>query len=170
MDRWLSEREAARVFDWRYYFVRYDAMREGASGRYVGSDGRLGYSVCMLNKLQMNSYYRDPYLHAIRRASDVGANVEDSVFTGYETEPRWMPLKKSTIALQAVSDGFRLRVPASVDDVQVSELIIAKGGTLANGQVSLPVRQANVDGQMVDTEDRIQIGAALLRDLVAAEL
>jgi hypothetical protein len=170
MDHWLSDREAARQFDWRYYFVRYDAMREGASGRYVGSEGRLGYSVCMLHKLQMNSYYRDPYLHAIRRASDVGTNVEDSVFTGYETEPRWMPLKKSAIALQAVSDGFRLRVPASVGDAQVSELIIAKGGTLADGQGFLPVRQAQVDGQMVDTEDRIQIGAELLRDLVAAEL
>jgi Protein of unknown function DUF262 len=170
MDRWLSDREAARQFDWRYYFVRYDAMREGASGRYVGSDGRLGYSVCMLNKLQMNSYYRDPYFHAIRRASDVGTNVEDSVFTGYETEPRWMPLNKSTIGLQIVSNGFRLRVPASVDDMRVSELIIASGGTLADGQGSLPVRQAKVDGQMVDTEDRIQIGAALLRDLVAAEL
>jgi hypothetical protein len=167
---WLSEREAARRFDWRYYFVRYDAMREGASGRYVGSEGRLGYSVCMLNKMQMNSYYRDPYLHAIRRASDVGAHVEDSEFTGYETEPRWMPLRKSTIALQAVSDGFRLRVPASVDSVRVSKLITAKGGTLVDGQGSLPVRQANVDGQMVDTEDRIQIGAALLRDLVAVEL
>src|SRR5579859_2803478 len=150
MDRWLSEREAERRFDWRYYFVRYDAMREGASGRYVGSDGRLGYSVCMMSKLQMNSYYRDPYLHAIRRASDVGTNVEDSEFTGYETEPRWMPLKKSGIALQAVSDGFRLRVPASSDDGRLSEIIIAKGGPLADGQGSLPVLQAKADGQMVD--------------------
>ena len=170
MDSWLLDREAARQFDWRYYFVRYDAMREGASGRYVGSDGRLGYSVCMLNKLQMNSYYRDPYLYAIRRASDVGTNIEDSVFTGYETEPRWMPLKTSSIALRAVSDGFRLRAPESVDAAQVSELIIAKGGTFADGQGSLSVRQAKLDGQMVDTEDRIQIGAALLRDLVARGL
>jgi hypothetical protein len=54
--------------------------------------------------------------------------------------------------------------------VRVSELIIVNGGTLADGRGSLPVRQAEVDGQMVDTEDRIQIGAALLRDLVAAEL
>ena len=49
--------------DWRYYFIKYEAMRKGESGRYTLSPS--GYQGCMLDKSQMNSYYRDPYLLAM---------------------------------------------------------------------------------------------------------
>lgn len=35
--RWLTEREAEGRLDWRYYLVKYDAMREGRSGLYDSS-------------------------------------------------------------------------------------------------------------------------------------
>ncbi|MDM8523008.1 hypothetical protein QUF80_06500 [Desulfococcaceae bacterium HSG8] len=58
----------SKNMDWRYYLVKYPAMREGASGRYAISPS--GYSVCM------RGYYRDPYLLAVWRTSD----LDDDVF------------------------------------------------------------------------------------------
>ena len=54
--------ERTRRFDWRYYLVRYDWMREGESGLYSGENHKLGYSLVMLRKTQLNSNYRDAYL------------------------------------------------------------------------------------------------------------
>ena len=49
-DAFVRSREATGEFDWRYYLVRYDAMREGASGIYASVGGNMGYLVCMLDK------------------------------------------------------------------------------------------------------------------------
>lgn len=168
MGAYLSEREQECRYDWRYYFVKYDAMREGASGRYVGIDGQLGYSICMLDKQQMNSYYRDPYLHAVRKQSGVQADVIDQDFTGYETVPRWMPLKKSEIAVRAVDEGFRVQIPSSVDQDTVSATLAAHGATRANDQWLLAIPQASWSDGAVDTVDRVQRGAELVRALVEA--
>jgi len=66
VDRYLNEREKESRFDWRYYLVKYDKMREGDSGLYVGpDDGTKGFDLCMMYKERMNSNYRDPYLYAI---------------------------------------------------------------------------------------------------------
>src|SRR5699024_4325621 len=62
MDVWLAERDAREHFDWRYYLVKYPAMRSGWSGQYMSEDGQPGYRLCMLKRTRMTSYYRDPYL------------------------------------------------------------------------------------------------------------
>ena len=59
---WLSGRESSKVFDWRYYLVKYPSMRGGATGIYYGVDGKLGYSMCMLRTRRLSGYYRDPIL------------------------------------------------------------------------------------------------------------
>ena len=46
----VGERRAARHYDWRYYLVRYDWMREGRCGVYYGADRRLGYQMTMRDK------------------------------------------------------------------------------------------------------------------------
>ncbi|MBP0622885.1 DUF262 domain-containing protein [Cupriavidus consociatus] len=168
VDDYLSRCEQAQRHDWRYYFVKYDAMREGASGRYVGIDGRLGYSVCMLDKQQMNSYYRDPYLHAVRIHSGAHDDLVDKDFTGYETVPRWMPLKKSDIALRAVAEGFHVQVPSSVDGEAARHVLAAHGATPTDGRWLLSIPQAPSSDGPVDTVDRVQRGAALVRALVEA--
>jgi hypothetical protein len=56
----MFEHGARGLFDWVYYLVKYDVMREGRFGIYFGRDGALGYSLCMLHKTQLNSHYRDP--------------------------------------------------------------------------------------------------------------
>ena len=68
----LPSRSALRQFDWRYYLVKYKDMREGDSGIYVGSDGAMGFGLCMLDKERLSSNYRDPYLFAIFKHSGAG--------------------------------------------------------------------------------------------------
>ena len=74
----------------------------------------MGYSLCMLRAggRALNGYYRDPYLLAISRELEAGV-VEDKWFTGYETEPRRLPLVKSGTSLRCVVPGFELAAPQS---------------------------------------------------------
>jgi hypothetical protein len=163
---WLDATTEASGLEWRWYFVKYPAMREGRSGIYVGSNDT--YNVCMLDKTQMNSWYRDPYLLAIHRESGVGDDVDDPWFTGYETEPRWMRLKKSGTGLQCVEEGFRLRPPPASTYAEIFAQVCA--GHEVGGSHVLLVPQVERDGRKLDTCDRVQLGAALLRGLVKAGL
>ena len=172
---WLQDITFEQRRDWRWYFVRYQEMRKGRSGIYASATGSLSYNVCMLGKQAMSSYYRDPYLSAIKCESGVSASsVSGSVwenwssgpwFTGYETAPRWMRLNASGIQLRVVAEGIVLHpgeLPVSRDEAfsrVCAEHKVAAGGILR-------IQQA----MGVDVEDRVQRGASLLRDLVAAGL
>ena len=70
-DDWLQQREAAAEFDWRYYMVKYRAMRAGASGLYYAHGRRMGFSLTNLpgGKKYRNANFHDPYLLAIYRAA-----------------------------------------------------------------------------------------------------
>lgn len=175
---WLDSKDAETGLDWRWYFVRYAEMRAGRSGIYASPTGALGYSACMLDKKAMSSYYRDPYLSAIRKESDVGeAAVEGAVaphwgggpwFTGYETEARWMRLCASGAGMQCVQDGLLLRAPEAPSHAEVFARVAQTHGIGADLRLKVP--QVTVGGRQLDTRDRIQLGAALLRDLVGAGL
>jgi hypothetical protein len=162
--QWLAAQEA---FDWRHYFVRYAAMREGRSGLYVAAPDVLGYDVCMLDKSRLYSWYRDPYLLAILRESGVpeGA-VERPRFMYDAAKPRWMNLRKSGVAMRCVDAGITLRPPPP-------EHAAAYARVCAQHSVTddlLRIEQSERDGKHVDMRDRVQAAAALLRDLVAAGL
>jgi len=169
----LTDREAGRTHDWRYYLVKYPAMREGATGIYFGVDGELGYSTCMLRTKQLNGKYRDPILLELWRSSGADENVEDPWFTGYETLPRWLRLIRSGIGIRSVADGFALQPPEDVrlaaifrdvwrrrDDVVVVE----------DNVMLLKIPQDDAGDGPVDTVDRVAVGAAFLRELVDAGL
>jgi len=167
----LATREQAERFDWRYYFVKYAAMRDGASGRYAGHAGQLGYSICMLDKLQMNSNYRDPYLHAARLLSGVAREILDPDFTGYESVPRWMPLRKSNIALRAVQGGFHVRFPEGLDpamQASAEEILATHGASAHEGVWMLAIPQSAQTEGSIDTIDRVQRVAQLQKALVNA--
>jgi hypothetical protein len=171
--RWLEMKVDTKGLDWRWYFVKYPAMREGRSGIYTGTNGALGYGVCMLDKSQMNSWYRDPYLAAIQRASGVVGAVDQRWgngpwFTGYETETRWMCLKASGAAMQCVENGLLLRAPTAAPHAEAFSRVCDAHGI--GPDLLLKVPQVDVDGRRLDTEDRVQLGAALLRDLASAGL
>jgi hypothetical protein len=175
---WLDAKVDAEGLDWRWYFVKYAVMREGRSGIYAGTNGSLGYRVCMLDKDAMSSHYRDPYLSAIRQQSGVAESaVQGAVwpdwpggpwFTGYETEPRWLRLKTSGAEIQCVEDGLLLRAPPAASHAEAFTRVCGTHGI--GSDLLLKVPQVDVGGRLLDTKDRVQLGAALLRDLVTAGL
>ncbi len=172
-DTWLQERWAARCLDWRYYLVRYPSMRKGASGIYYGIGGGLGYSLCMLDKTQLNSLYRDPFLSAVLQESGVGAEVKDRKFTGWPTTPRWMELHRSGTALRAEAAGFTIN-PSGLDAHRgvLEELSAERDDLVHDGDgFRIPVAQRELaDGTVVDVEDRVVKGAAVLKALVEGGL
>ncbi|MFO0627184.1 MAG: DUF262 domain-containing protein [Polyangiales bacterium] len=168
-DAWRNEREQRLEFGWRYYAVKYPVMRESRSGNYVFAD-RQGFSVCMLHKVRLSGDYRDPYLLAMLRQS--GAKVPDEVidpwFSGYETSHRWLRLQKSQTGLRVDSAGIHVDAPRDPAHLAAFNAVCAQHGIGDDHTLNVP--QSQVDDALVDTVDRVSLGAALLRDLIAARL
>lgn len=176
---WLECQGACNGLDWRWYFVRYPIMRSGRSGIYACTAGALGYRLCMLDKQAMSSYYRDPFLSALLQQSDVAESaVEGEVwqewpggpwFTGYETSPRWMRLQASQVQLQCVEEGWLLRAPSlGASDAGAFARVCVQHGV--GPDLLLRIPKIIADQDLLDLEDRVQLGAALLRDLIAVGL
>ncbi|MGB3360693.1 MAG: DUF262 domain-containing protein [Rhodococcus qingshengii] len=173
-DDYVSSVQATGRLDWRYYLVRYGAMREGASGIYASVGGNMGYLVCMLEKTQMNGRYRDPYLAALAREADAGdagllEGAGGPVFAGGSVESfRWMDLARSGAAVRCVRDGWVLRRPECEEFYERFDDVCAEFGI--DAQLKLAVPQALCPGGRVDASDRVQAGARLVRALTAAGL
>jgi hypothetical protein len=118
----------------------------------------------MLDKHQMNSFYRDPYLSAVHFESNVGDAVTNLSFMGHETTPRWMVMSKSGIEIRCTQDGFVLKGEAN----DQSERIRTELGLDADNVLHVP--KVDVDGKRLDAVDRVQVGANMLRLLVEAGL
>lgn len=172
MSSWLAERQASARYDWRYYLVRYDSMREGATGIYYGADGQLGYSMCMLRTQQLNGHYRDPILLEIWRSSQTENAVDDPWFTGFDTNPRWLRLSRSGAGLRSVAKGFALERPIEEAFAAVFDAVCAdRDDIVADGQgLLLKVPQQDRDGELIDSVDRTQLGAIFVKHLVDAGL
>ncbi|WP_315865811.1 hypothetical protein [Pseudomonas sp. JV414] len=98
--------EESELLDWRYYLVKYPVMRSGKSGRY--SIHSNGYSICMLHKLQMNSYHHDPYLTALFHEGVPGSSEQNFWCYGYEMESRRMQIEGGIVSIQSVDLGWQL--------------------------------------------------------------
>jgi hypothetical protein len=168
--RWLAEQEVMREFDWRYYMVKYPDMRSGGSGIYFAEGRRLGYSLCNLRggMTQMNSRYRDPYLLSIWRQLGEPSGVEDPWFIGYEWNPRFLTLTASGTGIQCFAGGYRLSAPAEGEFRHVLRDALLEFGIGNDGIFAVP--QTAVGGRKVDTEDRIEMGAALVDGLMTKGL
>jgi hypothetical protein len=165
-ERYLAAQEVERAFDWRYYFVKYDEMRTGNSGIYAGSSGPMSFRLCMLNKMQMNSKYRDPFLLAIYRRSgaDKDGEVVDPWFTGYANVERWLELGRGGVAITCTEEGFVLRAPKDEAFDAAFKQVASSHGMESEGLVRVP--QLTRNGAVYDTEDRVLFGVRLVTDLL----
>lgn len=176
-NNWLANFDNSSGMDWRWYLVRYPEMRDGRSGNYALSDAA-GYGMCMLDKKTTGSYYRDAYLFAIRQQAGVSdSSVYGDVwqnepagpwFTGYETQPRWMQLAVSGAAVRCVENGFELRPPPNQAYAERFERVCEVEGIKHDLRMQVP--QILVQQRWLDTTDRVQAGARLLRALCEAGL
>lgn len=170
IQEFVAERLENKHLDWRYYLVKYDCMRAGATGIYYGDDGKLGYSLCMLRRTQLNSLYRDPFLQAIWETSEVGDAVTDPWFTGYPSNPRRLQLKRCGVTVRCTESGLEFVAPTTPDYGEKFLEISGTYGDIMTGAsdvLVLPVSQGSASGTaLVDQEDRVVLGAKLVRDMV----
>ena len=162
-------------FDWRYYMVKYPAMRDGGSSTYFAdpeadhAEAVMGYSLCMLRAggQALNGYYRDPYMLAITREVDDEEILGGKRFLGRGT-PRWHALKRSGTAIRCVTRGFEVAPPpAGMHEREFAAARIELGFGEDN-RIALP--QVEVNGQPIDSVDRIQVGTDIVRTLAKAGL
>lgn len=159
--QWLTTQSS---FDWRYYLVKYQVMRSGASGIYVGSGGVMGYQLCMLDRTQMNSWYHDPYLDAIAEQSKAGDSVGSYLYRGYESEDRWMVLNASGTRIRCTPKGFVLDLPP---DPKHRKLLTSNFEDWKIGtDLELRIEQLND----IDIEDRVEKCAQFVSRLVEVGL
>jgi hypothetical protein len=164
---WLATRAWPSGLDWRYYMIKYPAMRSGLSGVFRGKpEGQLGYTIWMLDRENMLGIFRDPYLKAVTELSGVG----DSASLGdYE-----VTLNVSELQMSSVTTGFAIKLPQLDSHRALFEIVRSQRDDLADsdepGRVILHVPQEERDGVMLDTADRVQIGAAFLKQLVDTAL
>lgn len=150
--------------DWRYYFVKYDVMREGASGRYTISPS--GYQVCMLEKERMSSDYYDPYLLAAVQQGCVSPNSIANAkwprcFVGYETGQRALMLKNSGLQIESVDQGWQIsEIPTDPTLKSAFDQVCESFGISNKFLYSVPQNGG------IDTADRVELGGALLARLV----
>lgn len=150
--------------DWRYYFVKYDVMREGASGRYTISPS--GYQVCMLDRERMSSEYYDPFLLAAVQQGQISLdNIANPkwprCFCGYENEQRALILKNSGLQIECVDQGWQLsEIPADLTQRPAFDQVCVDFSI--DEKFLCAVQQ---DGG-VDIADRVILGGELLARLV----
>ena len=64
INQYLSEKENAKEYDWRYYFVKYPDMLRGADGELTWDESN-DYICTTLNKHQFNGQHWNPFLNVI---------------------------------------------------------------------------------------------------------
>lgn len=165
---YLAGQEAAKRFDWRYYLIKYSTMRAGYSGLYISSSGAMGFDLCMMERRQLNSYYRDPYLLAVIEQSKakVGQDVAELRhygWDGYQPKGRWIKLARTVEDLMSCrAEGFQLQASSQT----AFTAICTKHGVGDDRLFRIP--QVVVDGVIYDQEDRILAGAKLLQALIVS--
>lgn len=164
---WLEARERDGHFDWRYHLVKYPAMREGTSGIYATASYELGYDLCALKRSQLNSNYRDPYLLAIYGSLGIdSAWLEDPWYTGLARTPRWLRMHRTDIAVRSVAAGLQIAVPQELRD-EVGPILSAVAGVEEQPDGYLwAAPQLPIAGELVDSVDRVQMGAHLIKLLI----
>lgn len=173
----LSDREYHRQFDWRYYMVKYPQMRwiDGKGGGLYFTNREIqapmGYVLALMRDriTSVNSLYRDPYLFAIvdRLPRPLRDKLSDRAwYTGYETGERWLGAMDDGIAFRCADEGFVVRASSDPNGAAAYRAIRETFKLDEQGLLRIP--QAEVNDAMVDTEDRILVGARLLEAIVAS--
>jgi len=171
MDQFINDPNTPK--DWRYYLVKYAAMRDPGlefAGNYVIADGA-GYAICipLSDSCDGRSYHHDAYLLALVQAAGIpperiGNDGWPRCFPGDETEERHLKLRNSGLQIRCVDTGWALsNIPMSTSQRSAFDQVAIKH-SISNDVCVIP--QTNG----VDTVDRILMGAALLNDLVALGL
>ncbi|MBB1509985.1 DUF262 domain-containing protein [Tessaracoccus sp. MC1756] len=167
IDDWLDSVEAAGHLDWRYYLVKYPETRDGTSGIFVSEAPSMGFMLCALKQSQLNSYYTDPILTAIRhRVTATKYQVGHPTFSGLANSPRWLAIPACDAALRNVQDSLVVRVPESIRDQAIDVLSERLDIRATDDGFRWAIPQHQVEGVMVDAVDRVAAGIDIVTRLL----
>lgn len=106
INKFLSEKEETRTFDWRYYFVKYPDMLRGADGELIWDESN-DYICTTLNKHQFNGQHWNPFLNVICRIlSDELLDRDGKKIIGLENYGENLNILKPISSLAATGTGF----------------------------------------------------------------
>lgn len=159
--------------DWRYYIAKYEMMRGEHlefGGFYVLAPDT-GYAICMpkSDSCDNRSDHHDAYLMALVHTAGlapqhIGNHRWPRCFPGHETNERHLELQRSGLRIRCVANGWALSNIPTAPVLRSAFESVASRHSIQDAICAVP----QADG--VDRDDRISIGAAMLRDLVAAGL
>jgi hypothetical protein len=194
----LTARSSVCWFDWRYYFVAYQSMRESAQGCYspAKEDGavRMGYVVRRHNNVEWAYRDTDPYLDAVcakvdeRMANRLTREQTELMETG-----QWLRLDGIGITVASRQDGWRIFLPVEHPaNIEVQSVFSAFGvqqcvnendadETDSSVFWHLPISQSDSvpegidppgmrEVSLVDREDRVQRAADFISALLHATM
>lgn len=160
--------------DWRWYFVRYPAMRETRSGRYYWTDDKQArYRIRMLkNAFQLNGTHYDPFLLAMAR--EAGAeNMVEGLAVDHWVEPPEIRLTGLDLTVSNLDESIRIRstngqpVRAEVASVLQGAIESTSQSDESGTEWHLPLEQTTREGMSLDVEDRVALGSRLIQRLIA---
>lgn len=169
---WLTKRETARRYDWRYYFVRYPSMLTAPRGIYVGKYDSAGagyrYQVDMMNGGDYRSAFKDPYLLAIWNEVEVPERLAKPEFRSwdYTGTEKAMKFFASGTGIRSLDEGFEVLL--SEDSVRAETARTALTPFMIDADNVVPIRKTGSED--LDAEDRVQAGVAIVQALLNAGL
>lgn len=178
IDTFLQDARAGDqpVYDWRYYLVAYPIMSSAPRGVYQGefleATGRWFYSMCLM-KTQSGGFgggatYHDPFLMAVRERSGLEDGLMAPIYNlGSAAAPRWMRTTRSETGVRCVQSGFEVDAPQDPELAETFDEVCRAVGVV-DGLLAIDQRLRGEE--LLDTEDRVEVGARLVSALVEAGL
>lgn len=104
INSYLSEKEKAQSYDWRYYFVKYPDMLRGADGELTWNKSN-DYICTTLNKHQFNGQHWNPFLNVIYQTLSNNLKDEKRII-GLGNYGENLNIQKPISSLAATGEGF----------------------------------------------------------------
>lgn len=106
IDKYLSEKDEAQTYDWRYYFVKYPNMLRGADGELAWDESN-DYICTTLNKHQFNGQHWNPFLNVIYQSlSDKLLDKDGKKMIGLGNYGENLNILNPISSLEATGNGF----------------------------------------------------------------
>jgi len=140
IDDFLNQCERECLFDWRYYYVKYESFRHGRYGKYNQQSDKPYEMIALYAEWQLSANAYQVFLNEIKKQTGIGELDQNNC-------------------------GERLKIDNKFFVYCYNDAYVIKDATSGEELSRLPINQ--IDG--TDTEDRVLRGAEYLRSKFGEE-